>query len=309
MGVGLWIGIVILQLARTYHCKFLRPVAHHTLTFNFGLFLFSIFLYFELNLRRTLSSPPPPIYSEILIFLVTLCELALLYFMLSIGFGFKAKKSPLFLRRSARWGGMAFIVSYGFRIILRSQNHWAAFFKECHSSLFDNVMLLEIPILIWIFFSAARNPDKTVRKMGRTFALTYLGRYVGILSVAGAVVAFALPREIRHPLAIILFILINATPFLWIKFFFQPAAHLSLDLRNSKSRLDFLTEKHGISKREREIIELILEGRSNKEIENQLYISFHTVKNHISNIYQKLGIKSRYELIRMVTVQKDSISR
>jgi len=52
-----------------------------------------------------------------------------------------------------------------------------------------------------------------------------------------------------------------------------------------------------ISKREREILDLLLEGKSNKDIENALFISLPTVKGHVSNIYKKVGVKSRYELI------------
>jgi two-component system response regulator DegU len=36
---------------------------------------------------------------------------------------------------------------------------------------------------------------------------------------------------------------------------------------------------------------------SNREIEKELFISLSTVKNHVYNIFQKLGVKNRYELI------------
>ncbi|UCE43322.1 MAG: helix-turn-helix transcriptional regulator [Candidatus Aminicenantes bacterium] len=55
-----------------------------------------------------------------------------------------------------------------------------------------------------------------------------------------------------------------------------------------------------ISKRESEIMGLILQGKSNKEIEDLLFISYNTVKNHIYNIYQKLGVNSRGQMIHAV---------
>lgn len=39
--------------------------------------------------------------------------------------------------------------------------------------------------------------------------------------------------------------------------------------------------------------------KSNKEIEALLFISYHTVKNHICNLYQKLGVKHRGELVHL----------
>ncbi|TCI94355.1 response regulator transcription factor [Tenacibaculum sp. M341] len=45
------------------------------------------------------------------------------------------------------------------------------------------------------------------------------------------------------------------------------------------------------------IKELIINGKTNKEIANELHISLNTVKTHISNLYQKLNISNRRELI------------
>lgn len=64
--------------------------------------------------------------------------------------------------------------------------------------------------------------------------------------------------------------------------------------------LDRFFSQHNISKREQEIIYLILKGKSNRDIEDELYISLRTVKNHIYNIYKKLGVKSRWQLINMI---------
>jgi DNA-binding CsgD family transcriptional regulator len=60
-----------------------------------------------------------------------------------------------------------------------------------------------------------------------------------------------------------------------------------------------LMAKFEISRREEEIIRLILAGKSNKDIENELYISPHTVKNHLYRIYKKMGIGSRFHLINL----------
>jgi len=48
-----------------------------------------------------------------------------------------------------------------------------------------------------------------------------------------------------------------------------------------------------LSERELEILALIVRGGSNKEIASQLYIAEGTVKNHITNIFGKLGVRDR----------------
>jgi DNA-binding CsgD family transcriptional regulator len=55
--------------------------------------------------------------------------------------------------------------------------------------------------------------------------------------------------------------------------------------------------KNNISARERDVILLILKGKSNRDIEEELFISLGTVKNHLYSIYQKLNINSRVQLI------------
>jgi DNA-binding CsgD family transcriptional regulator len=58
--------------------------------------------------------------------------------------------------------------------------------------------------------------------------------------------------------------------------------------------------RHQISMREQEVIRLLLEGKSGRDMASELYVSLKTVKTHVSNIYRKLGIKSRWQLITAV---------
>lgn len=53
-----------------------------------------------------------------------------------------------------------------------------------------------------------------------------------------------------------------------------------------------------ITAREREIIQLVAEGKSNKEIAARLKLSLHTVVTHRSNVMHKLGVHSATELVR-----------
>jgi DNA-binding NarL/FixJ family response regulator len=52
-----------------------------------------------------------------------------------------------------------------------------------------------------------------------------------------------------------------------------------------------------LSGREREVLELVSEGRANKEIAAELCVSVFTVKRHVQNILRKLGVDSRWEAV------------
>lgn len=61
-----------------------------------------------------------------------------------------------------------------------------------------------------------------------------------------------------------------------------------------------LTESHesnieSLTDREREILELLAQGLSNKAIASRLYLSVRTVEGHLANIYSQLGVHSRTE--------------
>jgi DNA-binding NarL/FixJ family response regulator len=55
----------------------------------------------------------------------------------------------------------------------------------------------------------------------------------------------------------------------------------------------------GLSARERRIIQLVAQGASNHDIANELNISYHTVKFHISGLLRRFGVQRRAELVRV----------
>lgn len=68
------------------------------------------------------------------------------------------------------------------------------------------------------------------------------------------------------------------------------------DMNNEKNR--YLIN---LTKREKEIATFLIKGKSNKEISLILDISLNTVNNHVANIYEKLKIKNRVELVNKLS--------
>jgi ligand-binding sensor domain-containing protein/DNA-binding CsgD family transcriptional regulator len=68
----------------------------------------------------------------------------------------------------------------------------------------------------------------------------------------------------------------------------------------TEAQMNRLFAKYGISEREQEVLHLVLKGKSNQDIEDELYISVRTVKKHIYAIYRKMGVRNRLELINFI---------
>jgi DNA-binding CsgD family transcriptional regulator len=62
--------------------------------------------------------------------------------------------------------------------------------------------------------------------------------------------------------------------------------------------------QQGLSHREAEVAAAVSEGSSNKEVANKLFVTEKTIKFHLTNIYKKMKVKSRTQLIVFVAQWK-----
>lgn len=81
--------------------------------------------------------------------------------------------------------------------------------------------------------------------------------------------------------------------------FYQKGMKFIVQKGSRRITMNDFCRKFNLSKREQEIVRLLLLGESQKNIEDKLFISYHTVKNHVYNIYRKLGINNRFQLFSL----------
>ncbi len=67
-----------------------------------------------------------------------------------------------------------------------------------------------------------------------------------------------------------------------------------------EDRMSLLRSEFGLSDREVDIARLLYEGKNNKEIAQELYLSPNTVKVHASNLYHKLGAANRVQAVQII---------
>jgi DNA-binding CsgD family transcriptional regulator len=121
------------------------------------------------------------------------------------------------------------------------------------------------------------------------FPFLYLDALIGItgsLSFLKATEGFA------HPLY---FLILNILTIVFaLRYFNRPAYMIDNNLS------EYFCAKYGITRREREIVSLLLDGKTTKEIGERLFLSAKTVENHVYNIYRKVNAKNRVQLFQLI---------
>jgi len=96
-------------------------------------------------------------------------------------------------------------------------------------------------------------------------------------------------------------VLVSVNIAAWIctrRFFHEQNRAAATELE--RADLSVLEIRYGISPRERDVISLVIAGKSNREITEKLFISQETVKKHIYNVYRKIGVRNRVQLANVV---------
>ena len=99
---------------------------------------------------------------------------------------------------------------------------------------------------------------------------------------------------------LLLYFLSALLPFLYQFWFAERLFVPVYPQASGPDKLDRLVAQYGITAREREVIEKICEGKTNRQIADELFISLQTVKDHTHRIYNKVGVNSRLKLAQLL---------
>jgi DNA-binding CsgD family transcriptional regulator len=152
-------------------------------------------------------------------------------------------------------------------------------------------------VLVWRFRAAA---DVDKRRVLLIFAVLLAGAYAARSLLAGLVL-------VDFRLGVVALLAVHASnlpPLLYLRAkadrVFAPvkAEHAT------KLGVEHALDHYGVTKRERQIVEKICLGKTNKQIADELFISLQTVKDHTHRIYSKIGINGRMQLVQMMNVAK-----
>ena len=280
----------VLQARKSLKYDYLRPLYAYTVIFLVSMFGGQILEYVYLNiLGGTFRDVPPGILMTWTAFLAVV-KMALLY---AVGRSISAMKG---LRANG-----PFLLGF---ILVAALNAlpFAGFllFRVFRLAFMPPRILGDMADLFAIGFLAWLWSVKTSRLGRRSFSVFGLSFFVWYA------IQFVVQRSFGPSTAYyvnsVLLLPVSAIPFFWIKYCLLKEIGLS-QLDEKANLSGQLAKDYNISPREWEIIDLLVRGKSNKEIEALLFISHSTVKNHIYNICQKMNVNSRLQLVSNIIIK------
>lgn len=270
----------------------------YLVSFNLLVFVDFNYKYTLLNVYDNNFNRFSDLLAAVLYISISLAEFGLIYYLYQISVSLKNRKRSnkiiYFFYLVGLLYGVCSVIGLTL-YYLKSTEKWLYI---VHMIWILTFILIIFLIIISIYRAAKVEADQKRRVLLNRFALILIPGYL-LFSISNIdFYFFGLNIGNIDPLV---FLLINISPFIWLRspsinYLFQKVPSSVPTDAFRRVIIDF-----NISGRESEIIRLIIEGKSNKDIEQKLNISFNTVKNHVYNLYRKLGVNSRSQMIRFIS--------
>ena len=300
--ISLFIGIISLvlsyRLVKTYHLPYLNSYFYFiTCSVISGFFDWIVLNWIVMWVPGLMHNSANAIYHIFWDLIGLPCGLFAFYFLVVSLYDIAGLKMKLKVKRL-----LLLMIAFLYLISLLHTILFATVYYSFIGSFLFILFTFILPItqylyLIFIYGAAAKSRNsnygllkKFVVVIGVSFMFWYIIMYLQLLFNFGS---------FSH-IIILMFYLSLFVPTLFLYIWQQKAANAQTFEDIPEEKLNLVLDEYDFTDREREIILLLYKGKSNKAIEDELFISLQTVKNYVSRIYKKLNLNNRLELVNFL---------
>jgi DNA-binding CsgD family transcriptional regulator len=295
---GVAVAMYAHHLYRRHLFAPLKPVFYHLVCINLlVLFLFAT-KYYDVNVGAEVFSISDTVGSILGMFFLYLFLIGFSYASLGTCLAFLGKGISVANRRKIAVISALLLGGVFLKPLCSEGGLSAKIYYHTYENIGGVFILIELATMILLPIRARKMKDRNLAKLIIAYSILYISRYPAALLLG----------VIPQPLRIGLFLLmLNGAPFIWCRYYVVPFIARMKPQIAEQTDLSGVAAQFKLSPRETEILGLILGGKNNRDIEELLFISYHTVKNHVYNLYRKLGVKTRFELLhKMSKVSKSA---
>jgi DNA-binding CsgD family transcriptional regulator len=299
--IGVWAILYFQQKSRRFHDAGLRTLLGFLIVFNLFEFDQFLLIYFFSNLTPEQLKNAEFALKGINWPVLTLLLLGFYLFQYKIIAWQRNRRLPRWLLPAL----LSFTIGLSAYFLLAL--NVPAFMPKSPRLSFWNLYLFPLMILqgVWLvrlLVESHRRTDPGHRRAGMAMAWLFLGQI--FIQISKFVLIFTGQDLAIFYVSKLLILYTNLLPVFWLNYYYIPWAGSLSKLSNMDDGLDSLQQSHGISVRELEILKLVLDGKSYKQMEDALFISIHTVKSHVYNLYRKLGVKNHRQLTHFIATRQ-----
>lgn len=287
------------SVAWTYHLQKRYPFKY---LLDFFYYLIAIYFYWFVIilvpdllmaiLHEDLAASSVTLYWIFVLFSLP-CFFIGLYLFISLFIHLQEEKIPKWITWVYAMAALGFGIGLGIALKLSIEQTDHDVIGNFYLILRSFALCVRLVVVAYAFLGAIKSSDKEQKRLIQTLSVYF---FIGFTLYGVLFDYIPFPRDIRFYLSPLIYVFINIPPLFFLGKFVGKNFKDHLLIHDERIDFEAIFDKYGLSKREQEIFFLVLEGKSNKEIGEVLFISVKTVKNHIYNIFQKLGVNSRIKL-------------
>jgi len=303
--VGAWTIFFFHHKSRRFADSGLRHLLRFLIFFNLMELEVFVLIYFDSNLTPTQSERFFSWFKEIDWPLRTLLILGMFVFQYKMIAWLRGKKTSKWVMASM------FLFTAALMILLMLETHFPGLLPKTPDITFWNLYvwplnLLWMAWLLRLLLENKKGPDPDRRRANRAYAWIFLVR----IPVPMALILLS-PGPFNYAsitVSRLLILYTNLMPLLWLKYDYIPWAGSLGKIIAGRVDMQALGKRYALSARELDILKLMIDGKSYRQMEESLFISIHTVKSHVYSLYRKLGVKSRHQLVHLISTAQLEIS-
>jgi len=307
IAIALWSAFWARRLLKLYRIQFLRDYFYFVLAFvgygflNFTGQVFLANVFPASSFERSIG--------DLVVFTLAIPLLAIWLFCYLL---FVARLCLINLPRSFKAG--YWIIN----AILILSNFWAIqiLIETRDTSATHSILSWKIPVYLAVLFGASLVPfvfSKNIpSSFGKVFARIVSALYVvgfACLVIFGDVVQLSFYSDRFRYLAFVslVYFSINVPPLVYMSYSLRGHFNdLSYPQETESDSLVEFANEFKLTRREREIMSFIVQGMRNDEIAEALFISVQTVKNNVSAVFRKTGVRNRVQLGNILRNYEDA---
>lgn len=211
--------------------------------------------------------------------------------------GFVLVLLPFFLKWiiGARWGALQREIFYSLGIVYFAFGLVAVITGNNFTAQITQTPIF-ILVLFYCMFVLHRDLSRIEDPKSHSICLTIIIVTLCLIPVGVVSVLFDIVDKFSYPIYGL------ATSIIMLVYFFERFC-VDAEKLHRKVNIDRKSlEEFKITDREMAVVNLVCDGMTNKEIAGKLNISVNTVNNHVANILEKVGARSRVDLMRMLKI-------